>query len=90
MTKKNSLKTNFIDNKLLVINSINNQHEKKEKSLPFKIKMRNSTILKLFDNKKFDIYNGYTYKSFEISYHYNKLKFGTLFGTRKLPNHKKK
>jgi ribosomal protein S19 len=87
MLTKNSLKKNFIDNKLLVINSIDN---KQPKTLPFKIKMRNSTILKLFDNKKFDIYNGYTYKSFEISYHYNKLKFGTLFGTRKLPNHKKK
>lgn len=87
MIKKNSLKKIFIDNKLLVITSIT---KNQTKNLPFKIKMRNSTILKLFDNKKFDIYNGYTYKSFEISYHYNKLKFGTLFGTRKLPNHKKK
>jgi len=87
MKKQNSLKKNFIDNKLLVINSIT---QNENKTLPVKLKMRNSTILKLFDNKKFDIYNGYTYKTFEISYHYNKLKFGELFGTRKLPNHKKK
>jgi len=87
MKNFNKLKKNFIDNKLLVLTS---KTQNNQKNLPLKIKMRNSSILKIFDNKKFDIYNGYTYKSFEINYQYNKLKFGTLFGTRKLPNHKKK
>ena len=52
------------------------------------MKSRSTKIMKFLNNNKFNIYNGYTYKSLDLTSKTLGLKFGELFPTRKLPKHK--
>mgnify|MGYP006399117401 CR=1 FL=1 len=82
-TNSKKIKKNFIDNKLLLL-FLN----KKIKIDDIKMKSRSTKIMKFLNNNKFSIYNGYTYKSLDISSKTIGLKFGELFPTRKMPKHK--
>jgi len=85
INKSNSkkIKKNFIDNKLLLL-FLN----KKIKIDDVKMKSRSTKIMKFLNNNRFNIYNGYTYKSLDINSKTIGLKFGELFPTRKMPKHK--
>lgn len=80
----NKVKKFFVNNKLILISLINDKRTNE-----LKMKCRSSKISKLFNDKKYNLYNGYTYKNFDIEKKFNNLKFGELFMTRKLPKHKK-
>jgi ribosomal protein S19 len=83
-SKNQKIKKFFVNNKLILISLINDKRLNE-----LKMKCRSSVISKIFNDKKYNLYNGYTYKSFEIEKNFNGLKFGELFMTRKLPKHKK-
>ena len=77
-------KKNFIDNKLIYITLLNPNLKE------LNIKNRSTTISTTFFNKRFSIYNGNIYKSFDIDEKYQNHKFGELFMTRKILKHSKK
>jgi len=83
-TNNKKVKKFFVNNKLILISLINDKRLNE-----LKMKCRSSQISKLFNDKKYNLYNGYTYKNFDIEKKFNHLKFGELFMTRKLPKHKK-
>jgi len=72
----------YISNKLLTINL------KSDTTKYYFTQDRNSTVIKNFTKKEFQIYNGYNYKRIKIKKSMWKHKLGEFNRTRKYPNHK--